>query len=144
MFEGFNHEHLRLIAFGAEARTLAEGTRLFRADSYSDGGYVIVSGTVELASGEQGQTITQQGPGALLAELALISETNHAATAMTLEKCEVLKIPRPLFRRVLEEYPELASVIQERLSKSVSEFVAQLETVRLKLERAEQLAKART
>ena len=140
MFEGFSHEHLRLIAFGAEARTLSEGTRLYRADAYSDGGYVIVSGKVELQKSDDGGTITEHGPGALLGELALIAEINHAATAMTVEKSEVLKIPRPLFRRILEEYPELAEGLHAKLSKSVNDFVAKLETVRVKLDRAEQLS----
>ena len=51
LFAGFSPDHLRLLAFGAEARTLGMGTRLYRKGVPSDGGYVVVHGKVELISG---------------------------------------------------------------------------------------------
>ena len=140
LFADFNPDHLRLLAFGAEARTLGLGTRLYRQGTYSDGGYVIVRGEINLVSGAQDDIVSVHGPASLIGEMALISDTEHAATAIATEHTEVLKISRPLFRRMLEEYPELASLLIERIGESVQEFVKQLEIIAAKLDHASDLA----
>ncbi|MEE9375885.1 MAG: cyclic nucleotide-binding domain-containing protein [Rhizobiaceae bacterium] len=140
LFEGFDHEQLRLLAFGAEARTMGQGTRLFYRDTLSDGGFIIVRGKIELHSGVNDSIVTTHGPGALIGEMALLTETNHAATALAIENTEVLKIPRPLFRRMLEEYPDLALILQRRIMVSVDEFMEQLDRIRAKLDHANDLA----
>lgn len=140
LFEGFEPDHLRLLAFGAEARTMGAGTRIFRENTLSDGGYVIVRGEVELVSGTKNSVVSRHGEASLIGEMALISETMTPATAVAVDNTEVLKIPRPLFRRMLQEYPQLAGLLQERIGASVNEFMAQLETIRAKLDHASDLA----
>ncbi|MEM9732457.1 MAG: cyclic nucleotide-binding domain-containing protein [Pseudomonadota bacterium] len=143
LFEGFRPEHLRLLAFGAEARMLARGTRLYRKDVPSDGGYVIVRGVVELTSGDHDQDVQRYGEGALIGELALITDTMTPATAIAVEHTEVLKLPRTLFRRMLEEYPELAELLFDRLAHTTEEFVGRLDIVRAKLDHATDLQQRR-
>lgn len=140
LFAGFEPDHLRLLAFGAEARALAKGTRLYRQDDLSDGGFVVVRGNVDLISGLNDSVISSHGTGSLIGEMALISETRHAATAIATENTEVLKITRPLFRRMLNEYPQLAVLLQQRIGEAVSEFAAKLDVVRAKLDHASDLA----
>ena len=140
LFADFEPDHLRLLAFGAEARALGQGTRLYRQDSLSDGGFVIVRGNVDLISGLNDNIISSHGSGSLIGEMALITETRHAATAVATENSEVLKITRPLFRRMLNEYPELAVILQQRISQSVAEFTDRLDKVRAKLDHASDLA----
>ena len=139
LFEGFEPDHLRLLAFGAEARTLGNGTRLYRQGSYSEGGYVIVNGSIDLISGLNDNVISTHGPASLIGEMALISETNHAATAVATEHSEILKIPRPLFRRMLEEYPHVAHLLRKRIAMSVNEFVERLTLLSAKLDHASDL-----
>ncbi|MCJ8309349.1 MAG: cyclic nucleotide-binding domain-containing protein [Rhizobiaceae bacterium] len=140
LFAGFEPDHLRLLAFGAEARALAKGTRLYRQDDLSDGGFVVVRGNVDLISGLNDGVISSHGTGSLIGEMALISETRHAATAIATENTEVLKITRPLFRRMLNEYPQLAVLLQQRIGEAVSEFAEKLDIVRAKLDHASDLA----
>lgn len=140
LFADFDPDHLRLLAFGAEARALGQGTRLYRQGTPSDGGYVIVRGNVDLISGLNDSTISSHGAGSLIGEMALITETDHAATAIATENSEVLKITRPLFRRMLNEYPQLAALLQKRLSDSVNEFADKLDKIRAKLDHATDLA----
>ena len=140
LFAGFEPDHLRLLAFGAEARALAKGTRLYRQDDLSDGGFVVVRGNVDLISGLNDGVISSHGTGSLIGEMALISETRHAATAIATENTEVLKITRPLFRRILNEYPQLALLLQQRIGEAVSEFAEKLDIVRAKLDHASDLA----
>ena len=89
LFADFEPDHLRLLAFGAEARALGRGTRLYRQDSLSDGGFVIVRGNVDLISGLNDGIISSHGSGSLIGEMALITETRHAATAVATENSEV-------------------------------------------------------
>ena len=139
LFAGFDPNHLRLLAFGAEARTMAQGTRIYRQNEPSDGGYVIVRGKVDLISGLHDGIISTHGAGALIGEMALIAETQNAATAVATTNTEVLKITRPLFHRMLEEYPQLATLLQRRITKSMDEFMEQLELIRAKLDHATDL-----
>lgn len=143
LFAGFEPDHLRLLAFGAEARALAEGTRLYRQDDPSDGGFVIVRGNVDLMSGLNDTVVSSHGAASLIGEMALITDTRHAATAIATENTEVLKITRPLFRRMLHEYPQLAALLQSRISLSVNEFAEKLDVIRAKLEHANDLADRR-
>ncbi len=139
LFAGFEPDHLRLLAFGAEARMLAQGTRVYRQDMPSDGGYVIVRGNIDLVSGRNDTLVSHNGPAALIGEMALISETLHAATAIATEHTEVLKIPRPLFRRMLNEYPQLAGLLQQRIGETVDDFMTKLNIIRSKLDHATDL-----
>ena len=136
LFDGFDREALRLLAFGAEARTYGAGSRLFRAGEQSDGGYIIVSGAIHLQPEGEDKDSIRYGSGALIGEMALIVPTLRANTAMAAEHSEVLKVPRPLFRRMLEEYPELAAILQQRIAGSVDEFVQRLDRIREKLDLA--------
>ena len=140
LFAGFHHDQLRLLAFGAEARTLGAGTLIYRQGDLSDGGYVIVRGNIDLMSGLHNSIVTSNGPGALIGEIALITPTDNAATAAATEDTEVLKISRPLFLRMLNEYPELAKILQTRILESVSDFMAKLDVIRAKLDHATDLA----
>ena len=90
------------------------------------------------AIGNGVELLSMTGTGAA-PEMALISETLHAASAVATEHSEVLKISRPLFRRMLSEYPQLALLLQERISQSVLEFTDRLDIIRAKLDHATDL-----
>ena len=136
LFQGFQPDHLRLLAFGAEARTLGRGTQVYLEGTNADGGYVIVHGQITLTSGTHNAIVATHGAGSLLAEMALITPVQHAATAVAVEHTEVLKIPRPLFLRMLEEYPQLAAILQRRIGREVAEFAAKLDIIRARLDHA--------
>ncbi|MCQ8781958.1 Crp/Fnr family transcriptional regulator [Mangrovibrevibacter kandeliae] len=121
-------DQLRLLAFGAEHRRLREGETLFRAEARADAGFVIASGRIALLRGKPGaqDVVGRYGPGALLGELALLTETRRPATAVSETDCEVIRITRPIFRRMLEEYPEIAADIHERLSARLVQMTAEI------------------
>ena len=48
LFAAFEREALRLVAFSAESRIYRAGDVVFRKGEPSDGGYVVMSGTVAL------------------------------------------------------------------------------------------------
>ncbi|HEY9058176.1 MAG TPA: cyclic nucleotide-binding domain-containing protein [Aurantimonas sp.] len=128
LFEGLASDQLRLLAFGAERRRLSAGEIVFRQDAQADAGFVIASGTVVLVSQgrDRQKAVGSFGPGTLLGELALITETTRPASAKAETSCELLRITRPMFRRMLEEYPEYAAGLHERLKLQFAEMTRQI------------------
>lgn len=132
LFEAFETEALRILAFSAETRLLRAGDLLFSKGEPSDGGYVVLSGSIALSpSDAPGPEDTIVSPFALIGEIALISATERASTATALEPAAVLKISRALFHRILNEYPQSAMRIRGIISSRLSDFVRQLDEVRV-------------
>jgi CRP-like cAMP-binding protein len=133
LFSGLNDDQLRLLSFGAERRALLSGMTLFREKSPSECAYVIASGAIQLTSqGKNGKPQPEgvAGPGALLSELALVTLVERKYTAQALEDSEVIRIPRPLFQRLMEEYPEVAVMVEDRIRENISGLVDELGKLR--------------
>jgi CRP-like cAMP-binding protein len=108
---------LQIVAIGSESKLLAEGETLFRAGETTDAGYVIQEGSLKLIADDQSAASTTFGPGALIGELALLTETVCYATAIAAEPTVVMRISRSLFRKVLEGFPNAARVMRDRFSE---------------------------
>ena len=128
LFAELSGDQLRLLAFGAEHRRLRHGETLFRAAARADAGFVIASGEVVLMQGPLGaeKTVARYGPGTLLGEMALLTETRRPATAVTAGECDLIRITRQLFRRMLEEYPEIAFLLHERIGDELGRLTAEI------------------
>ena len=100
LFAVLDAEALRLVAFSAESRVYRAGDVLFQRGEASDGGYVVLSGSVALDSRDDGSPDGYvAGPGVLIGELALVVETERPATAVVREAASVMKVTRRVFRR---------------------------------------------
>lgn len=123
LFSGVSEDKLRLIAFGAERRRLQPGQVLFKEGAPADCAFVVAGGRVELSrKGRDGQPLTLgfAERGALLGELAMITAVKRSMTATTPDNAEVIRINRPLFRRMLEEYPDIAGIIKQRIEANLA------------------------
>lgn len=125
-FRVLGGEALRMLAIGAELRTVAAGDVLFQAGEAADAGYVVRSGSFRIASG---QHETMAGPGALIGELALVVGTPRPAAAVALDQAEVLRITRSLFQRVLESDPEAARRLRDDFMVRSSQAISDLTLV---------------
>ncbi len=128
---------LQIVAIGSETKHLADGEILFRAGETADAGYVIQQGSLKLTIHDPRRhdpSITF-GPGALIGELALLTETARAATAIAAEPTTVIRISRSLFRKVLEGFPEAARMMRDRLAEQANQMTAELSRVRAMLEK---------
>jgi CRP-like cAMP-binding protein len=125
LFHGFTPEQLRLIAFGTEHLSIAKGRELYREGETADCGYVILAGSVNLVEDRDAsrRILHSAGPGTLLGELALISPGERSTGAVAAADSEVIRISRSLFRRVLEEYPELAAKLHAAMSRRFGRFI---------------------
>jgi len=129
---------LRILAIGAETRHLQSGAVLFYAGELADGGYVIQEGCLLLEPGTlmEGNEITV-GPGTLVGELALLTNTVCQATAIAKEPTAVIRISRNLFRKVLEGYPAAAEKLRESMTERLQAWSKELTGVKRALETGE-------
>lgn len=126
LFADIDDDKLRLIAFGAERRRLNRGQQLFREGAPADCAFAIASGSFSLTRSlvDGGvEVVYTVGRGTLLSELAMISFVERKFTATAEEDSEVIRINRPLFRRMLEEYPEVAVVVEARIKDNLQTMI---------------------
>lgn len=129
IFEEFTPDQLRLLAFGTERLKLSSGKELYREGARAECAYVVVSGSVTLFrdTGEGRVMLSSHGPGAILGELALIADTRRLTGAIAASDTEVMRLNRTLFRRILEEYPEVAAKLHKRLSQGFAAMASRIE-----------------
>ena len=140
-FAGFEAEHLRLLAFGAEKRRLQAGEFVFREDDLADAAYVVRYGevlTIQPGSDSkmrQSERVDRQyGPGSMLEPMNLISLSKRPCDAVCSADSEVLRISRALFVRMLSEYPNLAVMLRDRVGTQLKGFVGKLDGVLAQLD----------
>jgi CRP-like cAMP-binding protein len=134
-FAKFGFAALQIVAIGSEARQLADGETLFTAGETTDAGYVIQVGSLRLTTNDpKSESAIAFGPGTLIGELALLTETVCPATAVAVEPTTVIRISRNLFRKVLEGFPDAAALMRDRLAVRVNQSNAELVRLHAMLE----------
>lgn len=122
LFQGLDADQLRLIAFGAERRSIGKGQALFREHSPAECAFVVARGRFDLyTEGRDGiaELNSSVGAGTLLSELALVTMVERKFTAVAAQDGEVVRIPRTLFHRLLEEYPAVAGILETRIRENL-------------------------
>ena len=134
LFEKMGNDELRLLAFGAEPLHLAQGELLCCMNEAADGGFVLVAGKLaRLIGNTQNIDRTFTETGTLIGELSLLTRCTWQSTIAAETSCRLLKLPRTLFRRILEEYPQIALELEKNLTADLSAKVRAMETVARKL-----------
>jgi CRP-like cAMP-binding protein len=124
---------LRILAIGAETRYIHGGEVLFNAGDEAEGAFVIQEGRFGLASSEDARDVTV-GPFTLLGEVALFTETKRPITATALEPSTVLCIPRPLFIKMLDSFPDAARKLREIMASRLDQSSRDIGNVRAVLD----------
>lgn len=123
---------LQIVAIGSETKQLEDGEVLFRAGETADAGYVIQEGSLKLTKHDprRSDPSITLGPGVLIGELALVTETVRPVTAIAAEPTTVIRISRSLFRKVLEGFPEAARLMRDRLAERANQATEEISLVR--------------
>lgn len=129
-FEPLGRDALRIIAIGAESRSIQEGDVLFRAGEAADCAYVIETGSLKLLSPHESVKPVVLRRGALLGELALLTETRRPVTASAQELSLVMRIMRPLFLKMLDAYPDVAERLRQTMLERTEQLATELYSVR--------------
>src|SRR5690606_20088575 len=119
---------LRLLAFGAENMRFGAGRELYREGAPADCAFVVTRGTVDLIRRRDAGEVTlgSVGPVAILGELALIAGGTRHTGAVARTDTEVIRLNRSLFRRILEEYPELAAALHQRIAAGMNDLLSRI------------------
>jgi CRP-like cAMP-binding protein len=131
-FAGFSEEHLKLIAFSAESRSLPEKLLLYDEGQLLHSAYVIMSGTLK---GEHKSKSTEKvtkreiEAGVILGERALILDTRATESVRVETRTRVLQVRKLMFRKLLQDYPEIAKILRSRMTRHVLEVSAELNQV---------------
>jgi CRP-like cAMP-binding protein len=127
-------EALRILAIGAENRYVHAGALLFREGDVADAGYVVQEGSFCLANaGEDAARAITVGPGAIIADVALLIEIKYPVTATASQPSTVIRISRSLFRKMLEGYPEAAVRLREKFLVQTEQASHEMSKVRARL-----------
>ena len=108
---------------------------LFYAGELADGGYVVQEGSLLLEPNSplDGKQVTA-GPGTLVGELALLTDTVCSSTAIAKGPTVVIRISRSLFRKMLEGYPAAAKQLRDMVAERVDGWTHDLDDVKQALE----------
>ena len=123
---------MQLVAFSAETRFLRSIDALFRRGDPADAAYIITSGRM-LVSTPGGEPVTAIR-GAMVGEIALFAETEYQGTAIAQETTSLMRIPRTVMRRVLEEFPDTAVNIFRILRQRTDTLYRDLQRVSVTLD----------
>src|SRR5215469_6655882 len=135
-FAILGRDALRIIAIGAENRYVHSGEILFMVGEPADAGYVVQDGSFSLRS----ETNEMVGPeltvtrGALLGELALLTETTRPVTATATEPSTVIRVPRSLFLKMLEGFPDAARRLRDHIAARTNQAAKDMIGVRSTLD----------
>lgn len=122
---------LRILAIGAESRYVHSGEVLFNAGDPADSGFVVQEGAFNLTTRQsEGASSVVVGRGTLIGELALLTETIRPVTATANEPSTVLRIPRALFLKMLEGYPEAARKLRDIIASRADQTTHEIYGVR--------------
>lgn len=125
LFELVERDALRLMAFAAETRRLRANEFLFREGERSDGGYVVMTGSLATSKAGSDETIVSER-GALVGRTALFLRIKRPVSAMARERTEVLRISPTLMKRMLEEFPDAAIAIRDAMADDLAQLSADL------------------
>ena len=126
---------LRVLAIGSDTRRIGSGEVLFYAGDVADAGFAVQEGSFSLVPDTthgEGEEIVID-PGVLLGELALLTETVRPATATAREPSIVIRIPRALFLKMLDGYPDAARRLREHLMGRSDQWARDIAHVRAAL-----------
>lgn len=118
LFRGLPEGVLDAVAAELEWLSMPGGARLFACGEPSDAAYLVVSGSLAVLD-RADRVIARIGAGGTAGEMGLISGSGRTTTVATLRDCELVRIPREAFERVLLGHPQallrLARLAVERL-----------------------------
>jgi len=135
-FQDFSAEQLKLVAFSAESRSLPDRLLLYDEGQLLHSAYVIVSGVLRgQRKGRDGDVAEswEIGPGVILGERALVIDLRAEESVRVESRTRVLQIRKVMFRRLMQEYPEIAITLRSRLTRDLLQSVSGLQAVRQRL-----------
>ena len=113
-------------------RTVGAGHVLFTTGDACRGLYIVASGRVRIyRTSPEGreQVLHVEGAGRAIAELPLFDGEPYPASAVTLEQCRLVFLPRADFEQLCHDAPEVAQAVIRGLGRRLRHLVQVTETL---------------
>lgn len=101
------HKVVSAVLGECEQVSVERGTFLFRAGEGGDSLYLLVSGVLEVVHEGDGIAIARIYRGEPVGEMALVSDETRSASVRAVRSCELLRLSRDDFERMVPVYPEI-------------------------------------
>jgi CRP-like cAMP-binding protein len=132
IFADLTERDLGYLATRCVSRTVGAGHMLFATDDVCRGLYVVESGRVRvyrLSPDGREQVLQIEGPGRAVGELPLFDGGEHPASAVTLERSQLVFLPREDFEELCRTQPTVAHAVIQSLGRQLRHLVNVTETL---------------
>lgn len=140
LFSTLTRHDIERIAAAAEPRFFAFGDTVCTAGEPAEGLFVVKSGSVRVFAEEDGKEVSLgvRKSGDVLAEMAMLREVRHEASARASGKAEVLFIPRSVVGPIVAANPAARAFVASRVAiSSAGGLISQLFDLRGKVDKNE-------
>jgi len=109
---------------------------LFTVGDPADAGFVIQDGSFTLTTDNAESNVAEMTVtrGALLGELALLTETTRPVTATAAEPSTVIRVTRSLFLKMLEGFPDAARQLRDHIAARTNQAAKDMTDVCMTLD----------
>ncbi len=141
LFAGLSEELLSAVASCGQKSFFEANENLIAEGEAGSTAYLIMTGKAGCPRIEGNETLVEDlWPGTLVGELGMLVETVHSVTVTAKERLRALAFHRDAFRTVMEEHPDLARHISEKLLVRLHGLAAEIRKVDGKLAELEKAA----
>jgi putative ABC transport system ATP-binding protein len=130
LLDGIEAATLKLLAFTSSCLRFDDGEYLFESGTIGDAAYIVSSGEVEICIGDTQprHVIGLRGRGALIGEMALLSDAPRTACVRAKGTLTVLRIERQTFLDLVRQDANLGLAVMRLLSDRLGEATRRMET----------------
>ncbi len=117
LFRGASESVLKEIALEMKPSLYLPGEAVIRAGERGREMYFISRGSVEVVAKDGTTLLGRLSAGDFFGEIALLFDTPRTATVRALDYCDLYRLDKELFDRVLTHHPEIAQQIRARATE---------------------------
>jgi len=121
LFRNLDAARIAALAGVLRARQVERGERLIRKGDRADSMYFIVSGQVEVDSGD-GARLRSLEAGDFFGEIALVADRPRTATITAVTTCKLLVLHKRDFDGFMAAHPELAASVRQAAQRRLTEI----------------------
>ena len=114
IFGNVHDDALNVLAFSGSQNQYARGDTIVERGKDKGLAFVILSGDVEIYTSSNADAIPA-GASTMIGELSLLADKDSTVGVTAAADCEILRIDRELFGRVVKEFPEIAARLHQQL-----------------------------
>lgn len=114
LFQGASDEFIREIALQMTPVVFTPGDYIYKAGESGRDMYFITQGTVEVLSKDGSVVYTTLTDGDFFGEIALVLSQIRTACVRAVSYCDLYRLDKAMFDRVLAHYPNIAAQIEAK------------------------------